>query len=392
MKITRITLCPVEGRFHKFVAMNAGGAGHGSKPAGLTYNNILIRIATDQGLEGLGVMAGQPDAAYQRAVRALLGADPLQIYDMAGNLVGDRLPAYSSLLTRYPHLDAALLDLVGKLKNKPCWQLLGDEARPQVPAYDATLYFSDMWFPVRGIRAVMEEVEESLKKGYTALKLKVGRNLEWMEEDAGIRRDLEILHQTRKLAGPQAVIMADDNNAFADDFPRAWQFLEQTQDMNLYWIEEIFPETVRDYSRLKDLMTKAGMKTLIADGENFRDPDEFGPYLKPRRLMDVLQLDIRNGGLLKCREVGRMAKAAGGQAKPHNWASQIGVLTALQLAKACPGVSGVEDDRSTCDAIVPSGYTFRDGFYTVPETPGLSISVDEKTYEKKYKAKEIILS
>ena len=61
-----------------------------------------------------------------------------------------------------------------------------------------------MWFPVRGIRAVMEEVEESLKKGYTALKLKVGRNLEWMEKDAGVRRDLEILRQTRKLAvGPQ---------------------------------------------------------------------------------------------------------------------------------------------------------------------------------------------
>lgn len=149
---------------------------------------------------------------------------------------------------------------------------------------------------------------------------------------------------------------------------------------------------MRDYTRLKDLMTKAGMNTLIADGENFRDPDEFDPYLKPRRLMDVLQLDIRNGGLLKCRDVGRMAKAAGVQAKPHNWASQIGVLTALHLAKACPGVSGVEDDRSTCDVIVPSGYTFRNGFYTVPDTPGLSFSVDEKTYQQKYKAKEIILT
>ena len=135
MKITRIALCPIEGRYHKFVAMNAGGAGHGSKPAGLTYTIVLIRIATDQGVDGLGVMAGQPDAAYQQAVRALVGADPLQIYSMAGNLVGDRLPDYASLLTRYPHLDAALLDLIGKLKNKPCWQLLGDEVRLRVPAW-----------------------------------------------------------------------------------------------------------------------------------------------------------------------------------------------------------------------------------------------------------------
>ncbi len=183
----------------------------------------------------------------------------------------------------------------------------------------------------------MEEAEEAFKKGYTAVKLKVGRGLEWMDPDAGLQRDLDVLRAVRKLGGPSVTIMADDNNAFADDFPRAWKFLQQAADMNLYWIEEIFPESVREYSRLKDLMAGAGMKTLIADGENMREPEEFIPYLHPRRLMDVLQLDIRNGGVLKCREVGRMAEAVGGQAKPHNWASQLGVITALHLAKGAAG-------------------------------------------------------
>jgi L-alanine-DL-glutamate epimerase-like enolase superfamily enzyme len=391
MKITRIALCPIEGRFHKFVSMNAGGAGHGSKPAGLTYTNVLIRIGTDQGVEGLGVMAGQPDSTYQQAARSLLGANPLELYEMSAGRVGARLPAHAAVLARYPHLDGALLDLIGKLNGKPCWKLLGEEDRAQVLAYDGTIYFADIWFPQRGIRAVIEEVEESLKKGYTGLKLKVGRGLEWMGRDAGLRRDVEVLRQARKSAGPQATIMADDNNAFVDDFARAWQFLEQSRDVNLHWIEEAFPESVADYGRLKDLIAKAGMKTLIADGENFREPEEFDPYLKPRRLMDILQLDIRNGGVLKCRQVGQMAKAAGAEAKPHNWASQIGVLMALHLAKSCPGVSGVEDDRSTCDALVTEGYTFHNGFYTVPDTPGLSFSVDEKVYRQKYQAKEIIL-
>ena len=393
MKIIRITLCPIEGRFHKFVSMNAGGAGHaGSKPAGLTYTNVLIRIATDQGVEGLGVMAGRADAAYQAAVRSLIGANPLELYELNGKLVGNRLPRHAAVLTQYPHLDGPLLDLIGKLQGLPCWKLLGDEVREQVPAYDGTIYFADVWFRDRGVRAVIEEVEESLKKGYTGMKLKVGRSLEWMEKDAGVRRDLEVLREARKTIGPENTLMADDNNAFADDFPRAWQFLQQTGDLNLYWIEEIFPETVRDYSRLKDLIAKAGLRTLIADGENFRTPDEFEPYLHPRRLMDVLQLDIRNGGILNCREVGRMAKAAGAQAKPHNWASQVGVLMALQLAMSCPGVSGVEDDRSTCDALIPEGYTFRKGFYSVPETPGLSLRVDEQVYKQKYQAKEIVLA
>jgi D-galactarolactone cycloisomerase len=393
MKITRITLCPIEGRFHKFVAMNAGGAGHtGHKPAGITYTNTLLRIVTDEGPEGIGVGAGRNDPEYQRALRSFIGANPLELYQMKDGIAGDRLPPYAATLSKYPHLDAAFLDLIGKIKGTPCWKLLGAKNLAKVPAYDGTLYFSDIWFRDRGTQAVVEEAEEAFKKGYTAVKLKVGRGLEWMDPDAGLQRDIEVLRAVRKLGGPSVTIMADDNNAFADDFPRAWKFLQQAADMNLYWIEEIFPESVREYSRLKDLMARAGMKTLIADGENMREPEEFIPYLHPRRLMDVLQLDIRNGGVLKCREVGRMAEAAGGQAKPHNWASQLGVITALHLAKGGIGVTGVEDDRSTCDVLIPNGYTFHGGYYTVPDSPGLSVAIDEKVYQRKYQAKETVLA
>jgi len=391
MKITRITLCPIEGRFHKFVAMNAGGAGHtGHKPAGITFTNVLIRIATDEGTEGIGVGAGRNDPEYQRALRSLIGANPLEIYEMEDGRVGNRLSPHAATLIKYPHLDGALLDLIGKLKGVPCWKLLGTKNLQQIPAYDSTLYFSDIWFRDRGTRAVVEEAEESFKKGYTALKVKVGRGLEWMDADAGLERDLEVLRAVRKLGGPAVTIMADDNNAFADDFPRAWKFLRQTTDIDLYWIEEIFPESVREYSRLKDLIARAGLKTRVADGENLREPEEFISYVQPRRLMDVLQLDIRNGGILKCREVGRMADAAGGEARPHNWASQLGGIMAMHLAKACPGVTGVEDDRSTCDALIPNGYSFRGGFYTVPDSPGLSVAIDEKAY-KKYQARETVL-
>ena len=391
MKITRITLCPIEGRFHKFVAMNAGGAGHtGHKPAGITFTNMLIRIGTDDGAEGIGVGAGRNDPEYQRALRSLIGTNPLEIYEMKDGCVGDRLPPHASTLIKYPHLDGALLDLIGKVRQMPCWKLLGTKNQEKIPAYDSTLYFSDIWFRDRATRAVVEEAEEAFKKGYTAVKVKIGRGLEWMDADAGIERDLEVLRAVRKVGGPAVTIMADDNNAFADDFPRAWKFLQQTAGIDLYWIEEIFPESVREYSRLKDLISRAGLKTRIADGENLREPEEFVPYLQPRRLMDVLQLDIRNGGILKCREVGRMAGAAGGEARPHNWASQLGGIMAMHLAKACPGVTGVEDDRSTCDVLIPNGYSFRSGFYTIPDSPGLSVAIDEKAY-KKYQAKETVL-
>ena len=60
VKITRITLCPIEGRFHKFVSMNA----YADKPNGHTYSKTLVRISTDQGVEGIGVMDySAPDEA-----------------------------------------------------------------------------------------------------------------------------------------------------------------------------------------------------------------------------------------------------------------------------------------------------------------------------------------
>jgi D-galactarolactone cycloisomerase len=213
-----------------------------------------------------------------------------------------------------------------------------------------------------------------------------------MEMNAGIQRDIDIVRTVRKAAGPKLKILTDANNAYQENFEGAWRFLNETQDLNLHWIEEAFPESVEGYTRLKNLMEKAGMKTLIADGENFRDPRAFRTYLQPRRLMDVLQLDIRRGGFLGCLEMAQLGEPAGALSIPHNWASQVGVLMGLQLSKAAPSVAAAEDDRSTNDAIITEKYLFKNGFYTVPEAPGLGIELNEAVYRQNYQGKEIVVS
>ena len=60
IRITKIALCPIEGRFHKFIAMNSQAA----RPNGHTYTNTLVRIGTDQGLEGIGVMDYSPRCSF----------------------------------------------------------------------------------------------------------------------------------------------------------------------------------------------------------------------------------------------------------------------------------------------------------------------------------------
>lgn len=213
-----------------------------------------------------------------------------------------------------------------------------------------------------------------------------------MEKEAGLRRDIEVINAVRKAVGPKTKILADPNNGYRNDFEGGWRLLSETRPANLYWMEEIFPEDVEQYTRLRQRMAQAGMKTLIADGENVRDPRQFEPYLKPKRLVDVLQMDIRRGGFLTNLEVARLAKPAGAMAVPHNWASQVGFWMGLHLAKAVENVPAAEDDRSTCDAIIAEGYSFSKGLYTVSDAPGLGLRINQEAYNSKYRAKEVVVA
>lgn len=388
LRIKRIAVAPIEGRFHKFVAMNS----YDTAPKGHTYRNWLVRIATSEGVEGIGVASGgEPASEFLIEARRLIGADPMAVYRVDNGRITNHAPEFGPLLTKYRYFDGPLFDLIGKLAGKPCWQLIGGSARERVEVYDGTLYFSDVWFKDRGVRAVVEEAEESARKGYLGMKFKVGRGWKWMEKKQGLRRDIEVLKAVRAAVGPGIKILADANNGYRDDFEGAWRLLEETADANLYWMEEVFPEDVGQYTRLRDRITRTGIKTLIADGEGVRDPSEFEPYLKPRRLIDVLQGDIRRLGFPACRLMARMGEAAGAISVPHNWASQVGLFMGLHLAKAIQSIPAAEDDRSTCDVVIGEGYEFKNGCYTVSDAPGLGIRVDEEVYKRKSQPQEIVV-
>lgn len=388
-RITKITLARIQGRFHKFVTMNS----YDVAPKGHTYTNTLIRIGTDAGAEGIGVMGyARPNDEYRTALRQLLGSDPLSCFTWNNATIAGRAPAFAGLLAKYPHLDGPLLDLVGKLQGEPVWQLLGPAVRDRVEVYDGTLYFSDVWFKDRGVRAVLEEAEEAVKSGYKGLKFKVGRGRKWMEREAGLLQDVEVLRAARSAVGPDVKVLADANDGFRNDDERAWRLMRETKDVKLYWMEEIFPEDEQRYAALRKRMAGAGITTLIADGENMREPSAFKPYLKSPRLFDAVQMDVRVGGMLANRELAGMAAAAGAISVPHNWGSQVGVLMGLHLAKGVKGVAAAEDDRSTCDVITAEGYEFKDGFYSVSDRPGLGISINREVYEEKYRRGETAIS
>ena len=111
-----------------------------------------------------------------------------------------------------------------------------------------------------------------------------------------------------------------------------------------------------------------------------RSAADFRPWVEPERLFDYMQLDIRTGGILECREMSAIGEPHGAKAVPHNWGSQVGLMMSLHLAKTQENIVAAEDDRSTCPALVVKGYEFDDGYYTVSNEPGLGVEVDPDYY------------
>ena len=86
-RVTQIRLSTLEGRFHKFVAMNA----YDMAPKGTTYQHTLIRVQTDAGVEGIapGSYANLATRDYAQELRPLIGCRLEELYTVsAGRVTG----------------------------------------------------------------------------------------------------------------------------------------------------------------------------------------------------------------------------------------------------------------------------------------------------------------
>lgn len=361
-KIVKVTgfrhVCPRP----KLVGKNSRLDIHGRQ----TSENVL-RIATNQGIEGIGI-----GNASEEAARKLLGQTLAAFWKPGVGVV--------SPLDRADH---ALYDLVGKALGVPSWQLFGGQGPEWVPVYDGSIYFNDLLpeYQDRGVARLLEEVEMSLRAGHRAFKIKIGRGAKWMEKEAGFRRDVEVVQAIRKLVGREVLLMVDANNGYDLEGTKRW--LDAVGD-ELFFIEEMFPEQVQQDLELKAFLRKKGWKTRVADGESAREVSHFDPFIEADAL-DVLQPDIRAFGLTRQWELARrMAARPAMRLAPHNWGSFLGLHMQLVLARGIPNFLLAEEDRATSDLFDVSAFPLKEGKVRVPDTPGCGLVLREDVFRKKY--------
>ncbi len=205
--------------------------------------------------------------------------DPFRIWDC---LIRNEKPGgHGDRSVAVGVLDMAAWDAVAKIEEKPLYRHLADTYRngqydEKVSVYAAGGYY----YPGKDVKALQAEMRSYLKRGYTAVKMKIGGAT--LEEDVRrIEAVLEVVGDGRNLA-------VDANGKF--DLETAIAYGETLKPYDLRWYEEAGDPL--DYALQAELVRSYGKP--MATGENLfstQDARNLIRYGGMRPGVDVLQFD-----------------------------------------------------------------------------------------------------
>lgn len=362
IRITRVVGFDLRSKRNKVAGKNARLDVHGD-----SATDAVIRIFTDrEGVEGLGVCWAGEDK-----LRKLVGRTVGEFGDPERRAARDAI-GWQTM---------ALWDLVARARDLRVCEMLGAPGgEHRVPAYDASIYFADLLpeYASAWEDRFKREIDMGLEMGHRAFKVKVGRGGKWMPRAEGDARDVAVLKVIRAHAGKDIAIGVDANNGY--DLAGAKRFIDATAEVNLLFVEEMFPETVEECLALKEHMHTLKLATLLADGETQGEPGAFKPFIE-KEAIDVVQGDMNRFGVEGILEEAAMAKGKRTRIAPHNWGSLMGFYQQMQMGPAIPNFFMAEHDPLSTDVVRAEGVEFKDGKVALPSGTGFGVRVNEEAFK-----------
>ncbi|RTM02172.1 MAG: galactonate dehydratase [Hyphomicrobiales bacterium] len=346
-------------------------------------NWVFVKVETDQpGLFGWG------EATLEWKTRAVAGA----IEDLSPLMIGrDPRDIEQAVRVMKKHsfwrlgvigmsaisgIEMALWDIMGKELGVPVWRLLGGKVRDKVLVY-THLGLGDM-------RAVYETLEEAplveragevMEKGYRAFKAVFIPYTNYHAPLPEVDKVARMMEAMRKATGNAVEIMVDFHGRPASA-AASIAYIDALAPGRPMFVEEPVPPG--ETSALKAVALRATVP--LATGERLVDRPEFVDLLNARAV-DIIQPDICHcGGLGEAKKIAAMAEAFSVGVAPHNPLGPIAGAAALHFAVSTPNHVIQEEMVGAVPwyfDVVQGPIRRVDGFWQVPEAPGLGIEVDE---------------
>ena len=329
--------------------------GNAGAPA---VDSLLVKVTTDQGLEGWGEAFGyQGVPVTQRAIDELIGPvcigkDPTQVVPLMRE-VQQKLQVFRGgpLTLAISALDIALWDIAGKAAGTPLYRLLGGGAS-DVPCYGSLDSFPDPSTVRAGVR-------QALDAGFTSLKLHQTR--------------LPEVRAARQEAGPEVEIMLDVNASFTVN--QVHDQAEQLRELRLKWLEEpVWPP--ENFDGLARVRATEGIP--IAAGENVPTVMDFDRLLSAGAVDFVQPSPAKVGGVTEVCKVFPIAAVHNVPVMLHSWYDGPGLLTAIHITAAL-GTSDSMIEWRYLDLeaqIYGDALRAENGRVAVPQGPGLGFDPD----------------
>ena len=324
---------------------------------------FVLRLEVASGVTGWGEF--WPEAAYTPAAAKAVIEE-----DIAPQIVGRPVWDTDGLrrLFEREYIDArafvggiemAMWDAYGKLLGVPLYELLGGKRMDEVPfAYLLGILDSDR---------SREHVKRALDSGFDVIKAK--GSADW-------RRDVERMVAMHDEADGAVEFRLDPNQAWSpEDAVRALSALEDAG-VRLQYIEQ--PTRVDSPELLASLRGRT--RTPIAINEDTYRPRSLTDLCREGAI-DAAVVDlVPSGGIAATRRLAAVATECNVSLAHHN-GFDLGIKTAaiLHLVTSTPGFTAASDTvyYALDGHVVGDPFSFTDGTLTVPDSPGLGVTVNE---------------
>jgi len=338
-------------------------------PYSKNMETLLVKITTKSGLSGWGEALAPvlPEVAGKIISNlfapVLLGRSALDrgvIWNKLYDLMRDRGYYTGFMVDAISAVDCALWDLCGKAAGQPVWQLLGGAYRKEIPAYVSGL-------PVEKLEDKIALALDWKAKGFKAIKLQIGY---------GIDEDLRIMAALREALGRDFRLMIDAHWNYT--VPQAIRLARGLEELGVEFLEcPLNPELSVGYAELA-----ASVDIPVTMGEADRTHWQYKELLD-KKSCDILQPDVGRCGITELMRIAELAELYGKPVAPHLSVGQGACIAAtLQCDAALYNFYGIQEFQPS---ILPVANEFltepircENGCFTVPDTPGLGIEIDEE--------------
>ena len=341
----------------------------------------IIEVETEEGVVGLGESYGNPDvlAALQAIAPKMAGVDVMDLnalWARARAEIMDSIQGYNTGVGRLiPRvvgaIEVAMWDAFGKSCGRRVVDLLGGQLRDSVP-FSAYLFYkfaahndgtTDDWGSVLTPEHLVNEAARMIDEhGFKAIKLKAGVFAP-EEEIAGLK--------ALAAAFPGCPLRIDPNGGWT---VKTTLSLLPKLDGLIEYLEDPTPgiEGMARVQAETDIPLATNM-CVVAD-------EQLPPGIAQDAVRVILSDHHYWGGLRASRELARICEIWGIGLSMHS-NSHLGISLAAMthLAAATPNLTYDCDTHSPwqTDEVIEGGkLQFQDGALTVPDGPGLGVTLD----------------